>query len=403
MKHILFLSRGGSTGGSQKQLEYLAEDLAQDYAPIVVCNSKAPFLNALHAKGIETRVLQLRPWRKLRTALVRHMDCGHLIRFARTNRIDLIHCSNLWLSSYSLRAARELDVPAVLHVRTPVTPREVRKHRLTEATALVAISRRVRRNLVDAGVAAERITVINDAVDLEAFHSSLPESNVLRRDFPHSGRYLIGLAAHIRPAKGQLEFLQSAAHLCRTWHGKATFFLIGEVHSQTYLAELQKFIADNSLSDQVVFTGNRNDMPEVLQALDIVVSVSGGSIMFEGMACGKCVVSAGFTPSEDAVHLRDGETGILLESNQPKVLASTLRTLLKDPQLRESLGRRARSWVEEKLGRHQMADAVRQLYADLLYPPPQARGTVLSAWDSRKGAGNSTPISQGSMFKDTHL
>ena len=116
----------------------------------------------------------------------------------------------------------------------------------------------------------------------------------------------------------------------------------------------------------MIFTGNRRDMPEVLNALDVLVSLSGGSVMFEGMACGKCVVSAGFTSREDAVHLRDGETGILLNSQQPEMLSTTLQSLLGNPVLRANLGCQARLWVEEKLDRRHMAKAMQRLYTELL-------------------------------------
>jgi glycosyltransferase involved in cell wall biosynthesis len=366
MKRILYLSRGGNIGGSQKQLEYLVEDMSLDFTPIVVCTSQGPFVNGLQAKGTATRVIPLRPWRKLSKILMRYLDAGRLFRFARANQIALIHGSDLWLSGYLLRTARKLGVPTVLHVRTPVTPQQVRKHRFAEATAIVAISRRVQRNLIEAGIGAQRITLIDDAIDLEVFRPGLPENNVLRREFPHGRRFQIGVVGHIRPAKRQLEFLLAVEHFCRTTNCDATFFIIGEVHSQTYLAKLHQFVKTHNLDGRVIFTGNRKDMPEVLNALDVLVSLSGGSIMFEGMACGKCVVSAGFTSKEDAVHLRDSETGILLESLQPEMLSITLRNVLENPQLRAELGLRARQWVEDKLDRRQMAAAMQHLYAQLL-------------------------------------
>ena len=378
MKRILYLSRGGNIGGSQKQLEYLVEDMPLDFTPIVICSSPGPFVNGLQAKGTATRVIPLRPWRKLSNMLARYLDVRRLIRFARANQIALVHCSDLWLSGYLLRTARKLGVPAVLHVRTPVTPQQVRKHRFAEANAIVAISRRVQRNLIEAGIAEQRITLIDDAIDLEGFRPGPPDNNVLRREFPHGERFQIGLVGHIRPAKKQLEFLLAVKHFCRTTSCDATFFIIGEDHSQTYLAELHQFVKTHNLEDRVIFTGNRQDMPEVLNALDVLVSLSGGSVMFEGMACGKCVVSAGFTSREDAVHLRDGETGILLDSQQPEMLSTTLQTLIENPHIREQLGQRARQWVEEKLGRHQMAAAVQQLYAELLHDGRPIKDTELA-------------------------
>ena len=241
MKRILFLSRGGNIGGSQKQLDYMVEDMQQDFDPVVVCTSKGPFVEGLQAKGIAARVMPMRPWRKLSNMLVRYLDARRLLRFALRNQVALIHGSDLWLSGYLLRTAKKLGVPSVLHVRTPVIPRQVRKHRFAEATAIVAISRRVRRNLIEAGIAEQQITLIDDAIDLEVFRPGPPNNNVLRREFPHGGRFQIGLVGHIRPAKKQLEFLLAVEHFCRTTDGNATFFIIGEVHSQTYRRRTASF------------------------------------------------------------------------------------------------------------------------------------------------------------------
>ncbi len=52
-------------------------------------------------------------------------------------------------------------------------------------------------------------------------------------------------------------------------------------------------------------------MPDVLNSLDVLVSLSGGSVMYEAMSCGLCVVSAGFTKPGESIHLRNGETGIV--------------------------------------------------------------------------------------------
>lgn len=132
------------------------------------------------------------------------------------------------------------------------------------------------------------------------------------------------------------------------------------------MRELQQFVIAHQLQKRVIFTGNRKDMPAVLSALDVLVSLSGGSVMFEGMACGICVVSAGFTSKKDVVHLRDGNTGVVLGSHQPEALSTAIDALLKDSKLRKELGGRARKWVEKKLDWCQMATDMRHLYAALL-------------------------------------
>ncbi len=372
MARILHLSRGGAFGGSQRQLAYVTEDLSPKHSHVIVCISPGPFVDYCRAHNGATQVMKLRPWRKRRHFFFRYRDARQLTHFAREQKIDLVHCADLWLSGYLFQVAEALGVPSVLHVRTPVSVAQVRKNRFAAATAIVAISRRVRENLLSAGIESRQITRIDDAIDTELFGRP-PKTNVLRRDYPDSGPFLVGLAAHIRPAKKQLEFLQAIHHFDRVSSTKATFFLIGFCHDPAYLDRLQRFVREHRLHQRVVFTGNRPDMPDVLHSLDLLVSLSGGSVMFEGMACGTCVLSAGFTKREQAVHLRDGETGVLLDSQEPAELYAAMDGLLTDPKRRQRLGRQARDWAEQHLDRKRMARQVDALYAKLIIGTPCRR------------------------------
>ena len=107
-------------------------------------------------------------------------------------------------------------------------------------------------------------------------------------------------------------------------------------------------------------------MTEVLSSLDVLVSLSGGSVMFEAMACGRTVISAGFTRKEDAVHLRDGETGILLSALETKTLVNAMVNAAENAQLRQRLGANAESWVKSHLSVETLVKKTQQLYERLL-------------------------------------
>ena len=366
MKRILYLSRGGYSGGSQRQLYYVVGNLDHDYKPVVVCRSGGPFVSELHASGVSVSVLRLRPWRKFPAALYRYLDAERLVRFARKRNVALVHSSDLWLNKYSLWVAHKLRIPSILHVRTPVSPEQVHKHCCNEAAVLVAISQRVRRNLISAGIAPEKISLIDDAVDLQVFKPDSRAVNVLRRDYAPRGETMIGIVGKVKPSKYQLELLEAAAQVVRDSSKRVTFFIIGDIYSYDYFRKLKRFIAKNRLDNHVVFTGRREDMSDVLCSLDILVSLSGGSVMFEGMACSKCVVSAGFTSKRDSVHIQDGKTGILLESRLSTDLAQTLLELIGRRNLREQIGHQAREWATANLCRNTMAAKTQELYDRLL-------------------------------------
>lgn len=366
MRRILYLSRGGHVGGSQRQLYYVVTNLDDGYEPVVVCREGGPFVEQLRASGIKASVYPLHPWRKFPAGLYRYIDAERLVRFARQHKVSLVHSSDLWLNGYLLWVADRLKVPSVLHVRTPISPSDVRKHRCGKATLIVAISRRVKRDLICAGVPPEKIALVEDAVDLKVFDGRKNEVNVLRRDFSPVGGIMVGIVGRIEPSKRQLMFLEAAAQIVHGSPGRAAFFVIGEVRSSGYFGELKRFARERQLDGNVFFTDRRGDMPQVLGSLDILVSLSGGSVMFEAMSCGKAVISAGFSTKEDSVHIQDGQTGLLVNSGHPSDLAQALLRLINDRQLRERIGREARIWAERNFCHLNMAARTQKLYDKLM-------------------------------------
>jgi glycosyltransferase involved in cell wall biosynthesis len=280
--------------------------------------------------------------------------------------VDLVHSSDLWLNGYLLWVAGRLKVPSVLHVRTPISPPDVRKHRCGKATLIVAISRRVKRDLICAGVQPEKIALVEDAVDLKVFDQRKLEVNVLRRDFSLGGEVMVGIVGRIEPSKRQLAFLEAAAQIVQGSPGRVVFFVIGEVRSSEYFGELKRFAGERQLDGNVFFADRRDDMPQVLSSLDILVSLSGGSVMFEAMSCGRTVISAGFSTKEDSVHIQDGRTGLLVNSSHPSDLAKALLRPIDDRRLRESIGREARKWAEKNFCHLNMAARTQELYDGLL-------------------------------------
>jgi len=367
MKRILYLSRGGSIGGSQRQLYYVITNLDRKvYEPIVVCPKDGQFVTKLQDSGVKTCVLPLHPWRKFPSALYRYMDAERLTQFARQHEVALIHSSDLWLNGYLIWVARRLKVTSILHVRTPILPDDVHKHRCNKATSIIAISRRIKQDLLRAGICHEKIVQIDDGVDLEFFSPKILDDNVLRRDFSPQGEILIGIVGRIQPSKKQLDFLKGAEQFIRGSTKSVTIFLIGEIRSDSYFEQISRFVSKNGLKQQVVFTGKRDDMPEILSSLDILVSLSGGSIMFEAMACGKAVISAGFSTREGSVHIQDRRTGILVDSKQNSALAQAIVQLIDAPELRIQIGLWARKWAENNLSHTAMAAKTQQIYDQLL-------------------------------------
>lgn len=365
-KRILYLSRGGSIGGSQRQLLYLIQNLDRRiYEPFVVYLKEGKFASILQQLQVNSLFYPLHSWRKFRSVLHRYFDAKQLVSYAQENQISIVHSSDLWLSSYMLWVARQLKVPSVLHVRTPICDTDVRKHKCDHADLIIAISARVVRNLIEAGIRPDKIVQVDDGIDIELFKPQ-DNGNMLARDLPVSTDLLVGIVGRISKLKRQLDFVKAAALVSKSHSKRVCFLIIGPRYSETYFRKLEKYIESNGLVDKVLFTGNRDDMPQVLSSLDVLVSLSGGSVMFEAMACGMPVISAGFTSPKDSVHIQNEKTGLLVPSHSTSDLAAAMSRLIEDKALRTMIGRRARNWAVRNLYHHEMLRKTFHVYSQLL-------------------------------------
>ena len=362
MPTVLYICRGGQIGGSQKQMYYLITGLDRTlYQPLVICREQGPFLELLRHEGIDAHFMPLHPWRKWPGAYRRFADARKLLSFARRRRAKIIHAIDFWQSGYTCNTAHYLNVPAVLHARTPYLPKRLHKYYCREVAAIIAISNRVQANLINQGVPQEKVTLIRDGVDLELFNPRLRKENILRRQFRSAKGPLLGIAGRLSPAKRQLDFLHSARRLLQTCHN-VTFFVIGEPVDKTYLQQMRTLIDSNGLSARVFFTGHRNDMPQVLASLDALVTLSGGSVMIEAMACATPVVSAAFTPAAYSTIVQHERTGLLIPSTEVSDLDPALRRIVESTDLRQRLGRQARLHAENMFNYIDMVRATEKLY-----------------------------------------
>jgi glycosyltransferase involved in cell wall biosynthesis len=131
------------------------------------------------------------------------------------------------------------------------------------------------------------------------------------------------------------------------------------------LQKLQGKVKEYGLIDEVIFTGWRTDIPEVLAATDIFVlpSYSEGLpiALLEAMASGKACVSA-----DIGLPLEHGADAILFKPGDSLELTKALNTLLFDKELREKLGKNARKKAEKEFSWEKAVESYLRLFNDLL-------------------------------------
>lgn len=344
--------------GSERQLDLLIAALdPKRFEPVIVENSTSA---TRHPKR---RQIDLLPWRKLRNVFARYGCAQKLLGYAREQKIDLVHCSYQWLFPYAIYVSRKMGVPLVLHIRRPGNTRtKANRQGFASADAAIAISARIERELTQSRRLRNKVWRIDDAVAPEFFERPPSLSQAERHS--ENDTVVFCMAARIEPNKRQLDYLRAARVLKRRGI-RASFLIIGAVDDPQYHQELQDYMAREQLDGYAALVGERHDMAAALQSIDVLVSLAGGSVMYEAMACGKPVLSAGFTHPRNSVHVRDGETGLVISSGAPEDVAQACTQLL-DCGMRQRLGQNAQRWAETHFGSKALARKTEEVYEAVL-------------------------------------
>jgi L-malate glycosyltransferase len=139
-------------------------------------------------------------------------------------------------------------------------------------------------------------------------------------------------------------------------------------------AELQALARQLGLGERVQFNGAvaHAEVPLRLRGFDVFVAASRldsesfGVAVIEASACGLPVVVTRVGGLPEVV--RDGETGLIVERDDPAALAAALRRLVEDATLRSRLGRAGRAWVQAQYEWRACVQHMIGVYRSLLAP-----------------------------------
>lgn len=174
------------------------------------------------------------------------------------------------------------------------------------------------------------------------------------------------------PRKGIDNVIRALAVLVNRYASKARLLIVGgdgpdaDVLRTPEIGRLKSIAAANGIEDRVMFTGARprSVLRDFYSAADVFVSTPWyepfGITPLEAMACGTPVVGSNVGGIKYSVI--DGETGFLVEPNDPAGLAEKLSRLLNDAALRQRMERRCGERIASRFTWEKVADALLPLY-----------------------------------------
>jgi len=243
--------------------------------------------------------------------------------------------------------------------------RWVAPHIDTLVCMTTAVEEHCRRN----GVRGRCMRVVYDALDESGFVPQRDPAVVRAELGIRDGTPCVGVVGNIQEWKGQTVLVDAMAEVLRAVP-EARALIIGGVHraGAAYNDRVQARIRELGLQGNMVITGFRRDIADVMNSLDVVVHTSVrpepfGRVILEGMLLGKAVVATAAGGVPELIH--DGETGFLVPPGDVASLAERLIPLLQDAALRLGVGRRAQAWARERFSLQRHVAAISAIYEEL--------------------------------------
>jgi len=271
---------------------------------------------------------------------------------------DLVYvCNGFRGNADAILAARLLRVPCVVHAKGFDKWTWVERWLSRSVAACVSMTRAIEDHCRAGGMRPGFFEVIYDGLDLESFQPVRSAVDVRAELGIAADAEVCGVVGNIQPWKGQHVLLE-ALDLLRDRRPRLIAVFVGGTHRSgaAYADELRTMASDRGLTARVVWTGARPDVPELINAMDILVhtSVRGepfGRVIIEGMAVGRPVVATRAGGVPEFVH--DGVDAVLVAPGDADALASCLDEILASRDRRENLMRAARVSAERfALARH---------------------------------------------------
>jgi glycosyltransferase involved in cell wall biosynthesis len=317
------------------------------------------------------------------------LDYRRVARAIRAWRPDALYERyNLYLPS-GVWAHRRFRIPMLLEVNAPLYA-ERKKYdgisldriaRWTERYAwrgadyVLPVTAVLGRVVARAGVAAERIVVVPNAIDPRRF-ARVAADDTAKAALGLRGRLVLGFVGFMREWHGLerlIDFIAAARD--PTWH----LLLVGDGPAR---AALEAAAHARGAAARVTFTGvvGRDRIVDYIAAFDValqpeVVAYASPLKLFEYMALGRAIVA----PATDNIRevLVDGENAVLFAPDDPQAFNAALARVCADAGLRARIGGNARHTIDARgLTWDGNARRVSELFERLRAPAAAPRRTV---------------------------
>lgn len=284
---------------------------------------------------------------------------GYLLKRLKAGQIDVVHSHLTRATYFGVISGLMRSVPAIATVHI-ANHDQIYKRMARRKNRLIAVSNYVRGMLHGRGIGDRYIDTVYNGTDFTEVETDGAGGVREELGIP-CDRRLIGLVGRVCREKGHLLVINSLPDVLKN-HPDAHVVFVGRVEEQ-FQPELDAAISEAGIRDNLTLTGNRHDIPRMLDAFEFTTMPSHqetfGIAAIEAMARRKPVVASRIGGLPEVV--RHQQTGLLVDL-RPDEVGEAVNYMLDHRDKCREMGALGRVMVEEKFTLHHMVDRLEKVY-----------------------------------------
>ncbi len=391
---VLHMISGGDSGGAKTHVFALLDALKKKADVKIVCFTEGVFYREILERDIQTELLLQK--NRFDLSVV-----GRLVEMVQGEQYDVIHAHGARANFIAWQLKRRVNTPIVTTVHSDylmdfdgvykkLLYTAINKHALKKMDYYIAVSSEFKRMLIRRGFTPNKIYTVYNGMDY-----SLPcefvskETFAARCGIPYDpNKVYVGIIGRFDKVKNHAMFLRAAKQVLAQ-RNDVEFVLAGEGPLEN---NLKNYCKENGIADKVHFVGFIKDIYSFIHFIDINTLTSFSEsfpyVLLEGAKMSKPTVCSAVGGIPDLI--LEGETGMLVPSDDDAALGRKLLELIDQPQLREELGKNLHELAVSHFSNEHLAETHMQLYQAILRDRQETKryDVVLSGYYGFNNSGD---------------
>lgn len=390
MIKIFFLNPSSKIGGAEKSLLDIIKNLDRDkYIPILGIPEPGPLGESAKKNNADVIIIKLPRVvilsgrqgniRNLLALLIMPLSIPvviyRIVSAINSSGAEIVHTNGLKFHLFTCIAKFFTKLKLIWHFRDLPDEKLWKFFILFFAKFFpdkIIVNSDIVEKLFSGKKTKDKIIRVFNGIDIKNFIPKKPPTDV-RKSFGFSNEFIVGMFSMFTEWKGHSILVRAAEKLTNQF-SDMRFLIVGEalydtIRNSGLKEKIETMAKEKGLNGFIKFTGYREDIPDLINSVDVVVNPSTkpepfGRVIAEAMALSKpVIITEGGGLSEI---VKENATGIVIPCNDEDALFQAIYKLYKEPALREKFGKKALDVAKFHFSIEEYISNIQNIYEDLI-------------------------------------